>query len=116
MILTLQKTKNALPSLKPPTEIALKGGVVYKITCPGCSSCYVGQTTRHLLNRVREHKRSGTPVGNHFRGCNKELTMDDVTIIASSTKSVYHLMTLEAILINTIKPIINKKMSTGVAP
>ena len=35
--------------LKAPVEMPLKSGVVYKIHCPRCNSCYVGQTSRHLL-------------------------------------------------------------------
>ena len=82
MILTIRKTKSVLPSLKTTVEKSLKSGIVYKITCPRCSSCYVGQTTRHLLSRIREHKRTNTPVGNHFEGCDQELSMDNVSIIA----------------------------------
>ena len=74
--------------------------VVYKITCPCCTACYVGQTIRHLLYRIREHRRPSTPVGANFRACNDKLTMSDVTIIASSLKTIFHLMTLEALCIN----------------
>ena len=35
--------------------------------------------------------------------------MDDVKIIARSTKSIYHLMTLEALQIKAIKPDINTR-------
>ena len=59
-----------------------------------------GQIIRHLLNRIREHRRLATPMGAHFRACNVQLTMSDVTIIASSLKAVSHLMTLEAFCIN----------------
>ena len=29
--------------------------VVYKFTCAGCPSCYIGETRRHLATRVKEH-------------------------------------------------------------
>ena len=54
---TLRKVKPVLASLKTPVEKALKSGVVYKITCPRCNSCYVCQTSPHLLNRIKEHRR-----------------------------------------------------------
>ena len=109
IISTIRKLKTVLPSLKPPVEKSMKSGLVYQITCSRCQSCYVGQTVRHLLTRLKEHKRAGTPVGNHFRNCDTSLTIDDVKIIATSCKSNYHLMTLEALCIKTIKPAINTK-------
>ena len=108
-IKTIRKVKTSLPSLKAPIENALKSGLVYRINCSQCDSCYVGQTTRHLLTRTKEHSKSGTPVGNHFFACGVELTMNDVEIIATPKRSNYQLMTLEALFIDKIKPIINSK-------
>ena len=68
-----------------------------------------GQTTRHLLTRIKEHRHIGTPVGNHFKGCGAKLTMDDVKVIVTLSKSVYNVMTLESLYIRAIKPIINTK-------
>ena len=68
---------------------------------------YLLQTTRHLLTRIKEHRRIGAPEGNHFKGCGATLTMDDMKVIVTSTKSVYNLMILEALVIRAIKPIIN---------
>ena len=42
-------------------------------------------------------------MGANFRACNDKLTMSDVTIIASSLKTIFHLMTLEALCINEMK-------------
>ena len=98
-----------MPSLKEPVDKALRSGLVYKITCSRCQSCYVGQTTRRLLVRIREHKRAGTPAESHFRACDVVLIMDDVSIIATYNKSVYKLMTLEALFIRSLKPPLNKK-------
>ena len=33
----------------------LKSFVVYKFVCPGCNTCYIGETTRHLSTRIKEH-------------------------------------------------------------
>ena len=70
--------------------------------------CYVGQTGRHLITRMKEHKRSG-PVGNHLKDCNVELPMDMVDIKAKTNKSTSFLMTLEALIIDKIKPVLNTK-------
>ena len=69
LVFTLQKLRSVLPSLKPHVDMFFKSGVVYKITCSRCKLCYVGQTSRHLLNRIEEHKRKNSPVGIHFDLC-----------------------------------------------
>ena len=108
IVFTLKKLKCVLPPLKPSVEKCFKSGIVYQIKCPRCSACYVGQTSRHLQSRVREHKRN-SPVAGHMRECNSVLTMDDVTILCTSTKSICNLMTLEALYIENIKPCLNTK-------
>ena len=42
------KVKDAVPR-------SLRSCVVYKFTCAGCNSVYVGETCRHISTRVREH-------------------------------------------------------------
>ena len=32
-----------------------KSHIVYKFSCPGCQSSYIGKTDRTLLTRTREH-------------------------------------------------------------
>ena len=44
VIFTIRKLKTVLPSLKSQVDKALKSGIVYKISCSRCKSCYVGQT------------------------------------------------------------------------
>ena len=45
-VVTLRKQKASLPSLKPNVKEELRSNVVYKINCPACHGCYVGQTRR----------------------------------------------------------------------
>ena len=42
-------------SVKDPVPVELRSNVVYKFTCASCNSCYVGETSRHLSTRIREH-------------------------------------------------------------
>ena len=42
-------------SVKDPVPVELRSNVVYKSTCASCNSCYVGETSRHLSTRIREH-------------------------------------------------------------
>ena len=108
IIFTTKKLKSSMPSLKAQVEKSFKSRVVYKICCSRCEACYVGQTSRHMITRMKEHRKSG-PVGSHFKRCDLELTMDDVTILCSTSKSMYYLMTMEALFIEQFKPTINTK-------
>ena len=48
------KVKNYF-SYKDPIPNDLKSFLVYKFTCPGCSSSYIGGTCRHFRSRIEEH-------------------------------------------------------------
>ena len=109
IIFTLRKLKSSMPSLKPPVEKKLKSGIVYRIVCPCCKACYVGYTTRHALTRLKEHQQEKKPVGKHLIQCNTTITIDDMTILAKTIKSITHLMTLEALFIKEYKPSLNTK-------
>ena len=108
VIFTLKKLKTCLSSLKLTVEKSFISDIVYKIKCPLRSSCYVSQTSRHLIYCIKEHRRNG-PVASHFMGFNFELTMDSVTIPCWSNKSESHLMILEALMTNETKPTLNTK-------
>jgi len=58
---------------------------------------------------MKEHKRIGSPVGSHFKACGCEVTMDNIKVLITTYKSVYYLMTLEALFIDAIKPKLNTK-------
>ena len=108
VVFTLRKVKTLLPSLKPPITKALKSGVIYQICCPRCNSCYVGETTRHFIARFKEHLRASSPVGAHITRCDVELSLDDVTFLASSSREDV-LLILEALFIKDLKPNLNRK-------
>ena len=42
-------------NVKDPIPKPLKSFAVYKFVCPGCNACYIGDTTRHLSTRIKEH-------------------------------------------------------------
>ena len=42
-------------SVKDLVPFDLRSRVVYKFLCAGCNACYIGETSRHLSTRVREH-------------------------------------------------------------
>ena len=69
-VVTLRKQKTFLPFLKPNVKGQLRSSVVHKITCPGCHACYVGQTSRYMITRFKEHSnQKNKPVRNHSDLC-----------------------------------------------
>jgi hypothetical protein len=109
IIMTLRKLKTVLPSLKPAVEKLLRSGIVYKLACPRCSACYVGQTSRHMHTRFREHTTNQGPMRQHLHQCEATLTTKDVEILASTSRGEGYLMTLEALWIRELEPGINTK-------
>ena len=53
-------------SVKDPVPVELRSNVAYKFTCESCNSCYVGETSRHLSTRIREHLKQGQDLFNTF--------------------------------------------------
>ena len=88
---------------------SLKSGIVYTISCPHCNACYVGQTGRHLQTRLREHSNRKGPVKEHMAKCETDWSEDNVSILSATSQGEVHLLTLEALWIREIKPVINTK-------
>ena len=84
IIMTLRKLKTVLPSLKPPVENMLKSGLVCSLTCPRCSACYVGETSRHLKSRFKEHIQRAGPMKSHLSQCSTTITEENVDILKMS--------------------------------
>ena len=108
---TLRKLKTVMPSLKPPIDKKVRSHIVYKFCCPRCKSCYIGATCRCLNVRFGEHKQPSQPVGKHLRKCKalEQLKIDDVEILASTTRSEQYLFTLEALWQKEERPKLNTK-------
>ena len=87
----------------------LKSGVVYKIVCPSCTACYVGETARHLQFRFKEHIQKPGPMRSHLSQCNTTLSEKDIDILQSSSRGETYLLTLEALHQRELKPTINTK-------
>ena len=110
-VVTLRKIRTFVSPLKVKVPDEISSRIVYRIRCPGCRACYVGQTDRHNRTRFGEHKtRRKEPVRKHFEACAKRLAeFADVEILHRTTRSVAFLETLEALYIRKIKPEINTR-------
>ena len=107
--MTLRKLKTVLPSLKPQVEKPLRSGVIYKIQCAVCEAAYVGQTGRHINTRLSEHLNPTSPVGKHLKECGTSVSIEEVEILASTSRDEWYRLTLEALFIEELKPTLNTK-------
>ena len=103
IIFTTRKLRTCLPTLKSPFVKILKSHVVYKVSCNGCSSIYVGQTSRHVTTRISEHQKKDSTVGQHLVEC-CGTTHNVKWEILDACRGVEKLMTIEAIYIQKLKP------------
>ena len=53
-------------SVKDSVPPGLRSRVVYKFSCAGCNASYIGETTRHICTRVREHLLSDKTSHNYY--------------------------------------------------
>ena len=110
---SLFKFKDSVPSY-------LWSRVVYKYSCGGCNSTYIGKTKRHTKRRFSEHLgishltdktvKVATPtnVFAHNKQCKCEASRDDFTILCRDTSnSDYILRTKESLYIHAHKPNLN---------
>ena len=87
-------------SVKGSVPKYLRSFVVYRYTCPGCNASYIGETTRHLTTRIKEHLEtdSKSHIFKHLdtnRKC-KELCNAECFEIIDSATSSYRLKLKEA--------------------
>ena len=107
-------------SFKDKLPMHLRSKILYRFTCNGCNSIYIGKTKRHFLIRAYEHLGLSVRTGKEFaynpqninnttvldhihqsEGCNGSL--DSFEIIGSA-KNDFFLRIKESLLIKTVKP------------
>jgi hypothetical protein len=63
-----------------------KCGVIYKVQCPDCTDFYVGETSRTLGTRLKEHSNlktaNPTAVAEHAKLHKHNINMDNVPVVA----------------------------------
>ena len=110
---------------KDRLPMRLHSKILYRFTCNGCNSIYLGKTKRHFLVRVFEHLGTSLLTGNQYTynpnnknnsgildhlhekdGCNG--TLDNFEIIGKANNDFF-LRIKESLLIKKDKPTINSK-------
>ena len=103
IIFTTRKLRTCLPNLKSSFDNNLKSHVELKVTCSGCSSIYVGQSSGHFTTRILEHQKTDSLVRQHVvEYCGTELNIE--WEILDVCRRVEKLMTIEAIYIKKLEP------------
>ena len=57
----------------------IQNNAVYLIKCPRCGSSFVGQMTRHLQQRYKEHVGNKGAIKTHFSECDISPTENDIS-------------------------------------
>ena len=91
IVFSLCKVRN-LFSVKGSVPKYLRSFVVYRFTCPACNASYIGETTRHLTNRISTFKLldSKSHIFKHLntnRKCKELCNAECFEIIDSATSS-----------------------------
>ena len=100
---------------KDKDPIMDKAGVVYRINCKDCEASYVGQTGRHLKERIKEHKKlvetgntAHSGVAEHAFEAHHEINFDNIEVIHVESNQKRRLVS-EAITIQTTEPAMNRE-------
>ena len=91
-------------SIKDPIPKSLRSLVVYKFSCAGCNSVYVGETCRHFTTRVREHvtRDKNSHIYKYLLSSSlcKQVSNENCFTILDTAKSSYQLKIKEVLHFN----------------
>ena len=101
-------------SVKDSVPQSLRSRVVYNFSCAGCNASYIGETTRHICARVREHLLSdkSSHVYRHLqssRACHDSCTVECFTILDSAV-SKFQIKIKVAMHIKWENPTLNQQL------
>ena len=101
-------------STKDIVPFALKSNLIYEFVCKGCNASYIGETTRHLSVRMKEHLKSDkqSHIYKHLQSkeiCKSKCDENCFSILdTASTK--FSLQIKEGMHIEWKKPTLNKQV------
>ena len=99
-------------NVNDPIPKFLKSFVVYNFVCPGCNACHIGQTTRHLSARIKEHLETNKKFHSIAHLVNNEtckvLSTENCFEIIDSVSTPFNLKIKEAMHLIWKKSSLNK--------
>jgi len=80
---------------KSTTQFSMRSNVVYQYTCHACSASYVGETSRHLVTRIREHGQPSRKsyIYQHLCNCGNDkgkVNINEFKIVNGNFNGYYH--------------------------
>ena len=113
LIFTTTKIKDSFSCKDKLDSFTQKASVIYKFTCAGCNSSYIGETERHLSVRAKEHfKDQNSHIYKHLIDsprCKEMCNLECFSVLDyASTK--YQLRLKEGLHIKWEKPILNRQV------
>ena len=107
--------KQHLVKPKYPISPEKKSNVVYSVPYKSCSAMYVGQTSRQLSIRLKEHKRAVrtadfnvSVLAEHAWNQHHLIDWDEATVL-TSVSNFHHRLTLESWYIHKSHQIFNRE-------
>ena len=100
----------------------MSSNIIYKYSCSQCQSTYIGETQRHLISRISEHKgispRTSMPFSNppfsnireHALSFDHPIKVDNFSVLARCPS--HDLRLLESIFIHKFSPNLNNQASS----
>ena len=109
-----QTLRQMLGTPKDKDDLLDKAGVVYQIECKDCEASYVGQTGRHLRERVKEHTKAlekgnimNSGVAEHAFEAHHNIDLDNIRVLDVENNQSKRLVR-EALRIRSLDPAMNR--------
>ena len=117
-------------SFKDRLPMHLRSKVLYRYTCNGCNSIYLGKTKRHFLVRAYEHLGRSIRTGKDFtfnpKNSNNTAVLEhihqskqckgslDSFEIIGGARNDFHLRIKESLLVKKVKPTLFNRAETSI--
>ena len=107
---------------KDQIPLMMSSNIIYKYSCSQCQSTYIGETQRHIISRICEHKgispRTSMPFSNppfsnireHALSFDHPIKVDNFSVLARCPS--HDLRLLESIFIHKFSPNLNNQASS----
>ena len=107
--------RQLLGTPKDRDDIMDKASVVYQINCKDCEATYVGQTGRHLKERISEHRKAveygnilHSSVAEHAFEAHHEVDFDNIQVL-DVENNMRRRQIREALRMRTTRPAMNRE-------
>ena len=117
-----RNTVGSLFPFKDQIPLMMSSNIIYKYSCSQCQSTYIGETQRHLISRICEHKgispRTSMPFSNppfsnireHALSFDHPIKVDNFSVLTRCPS--HDLRLLESIFIHKFSPNLNNQASS----